>query len=670
MIPILYGENESNFTSNGLGRLSDAISCHVIEERNGQFTLEMVYPISGKHYADIKHSRYIYAVPSDGEGPQPFRIYKTSKPLSGKVTIWAEHRSYQLSMIPCEPFTAANVAQALQGLKNHSIETNPFTFWTDKTTVASYNQETPASIRSRLGGVQGSILDVYGGEFKFDNTTVRLYANRGADRGVVLNYGKNIVDINQEENIEQCVTGCCPYWKDETSIVMLPEKVVYSTNANLYPYHRTEVVDFSSYFQEKPTEAQLRAKAESYINGQGIPKVSIKVSFVALWQTEEYKNIANLERVKLCDTITVHFEKLGIDAQAKVIKTDYDVLKDRYDSIEIGEARSSLTSQVVSLFEEVEDKPSNDWMQQSIARATELITGGLGGYVILKPNANGQPEEILIMDNADAAQAVSVIRMNKNGIGFSSTGIDGPYTTAWTIDGHFIADWIDSGTLRSITITGTHIDSNTITASAISGGSISGTTIVGGTVRGSVITNGNNFSVDAQGNVDMRDGNLAFTEIDPDTGKPSYIQTAQGVAQFDMVYNNTDWEELGVIPEVSSHLKPNELNFIKNEVVSPGHLRVDSYKNTFGADGFNIAGSVVCDVDMVDAGPPATFQARLRTDRIYTASNDPQNASFTIFNNTSEEESSYALMFQSDGNLVIYNISTTPWTPVWSAWNP
>ena len=159
MIPILYGENETNFTSNGLGRLSDAISCHVIEERNGQFTLEMVYPISGKHYADIKHSRYIYAVPSDGEGPQPFRIYKTSKPLSGKVTIWAEHRSYQLSMIPCEPFTAANVAQALQGLKNNSLESNPFTFWTDKTTVASYNQETPASIRSRLGGVQGSILE-------------------------------------------------------------------------------------------------------------------------------------------------------------------------------------------------------------------------------------------------------------------------------------------------------------------------------------------------------------------------------------------------------------------------------------------------------------------------------------------------------------------------------
>jgi phage minor structural protein len=654
MIPILYGENETNFTSNGLGRLSDAISCHVIEERNGQFTLEMVYPISGKHYADIKHSRYIYAVPSDGEGPQPFRIYKTSKPLSGKVTIWAEHRSYQLSMIPCEPFTAANVAQALQGLKNHSLETNPFTFWTDKTTVASYNQETPASIRSRLGGVQGSILDVYGGEFKFDNTTVRLYANRGADRGVVLNYGKNIVDINQEENIEQCVTGCCPYWKDETSMVMLPEKVVYSTNANLYPYHRTEVVDFSSYFQEKPTEAQLRARAESYINGQGIPKVSIKVSFVALWQTEEYKNIANLERVKLCDTITVHFEKLGIDAQAKVIKTDYDVLKDRYDSIEIGEARSSLTSQVVSLFEEVEDKPSSDWMQQSIARATELITGGLGGYVILKPNANGQPEEILIMDNADATQAVNVIRMNQNGIGFSTTGYNGPFTTAWTIDGHFIADWIDSGTLRSITITGTHIDSNTITASAISGGSISGTTITGstingdtitgGTITGATITNGNNIAITNDGFLTARQADIKNIDANE-----NYVALNPNLPQMDMVSRHITDEEGVTKPYYQAAIDYNGYRIIHNHFNLMSGTWGPGFVSQYNADGFSLNGAIVGEIHY-DAANQETF-ARLKSNNLYPVA----GGTIELFNAPDDNSWTYRLAFQSDGNLVIYN---------------
>ena len=467
MIPILYSKDTTVFSRNGLGRLSDAISCNIIEERNGQYNLEMVYPVEGMHYSDIQHSCYIFAKPGDGLNNQLFQIYKITKPINGHVKIMANHISYQLSHIPCGPFTAANAAQALQGLKDNSLENNPFTFWTNISTTATYTQDVPASIRSRMGGVKGSILDVYGGEFGYDNRTVKLYAHRGTDRGVVLNYGKNITDINQEENIENCVTGCCPFWKGEEGLVTLTEKVVYSTNANLYPYHRTEVVDFSSDFQTMPTEAQLRARAQAYINGKGIPKVNITVSFVALWQTEEYKNLASLERVYLCDTVTVYFEKLGISAQAKVIKTDYDVLKERYRSIEIGAARSSLTSQVVDIFEEFKAKPTADAMEAAINSATNLISGGLGGYVILKKNADGKPEEILIMDTDDVTTATNVIRMNKNGIGFSTTGYNGPFTTAWTIDGRFVADFITAGTLRAIDIEGVNITGSSISSTEI-----------------------------------------------------------------------------------------------------------------------------------------------------------------------------------------------------------
>ena len=338
------------------------------------------------------------------------------------------------------------------------METNPFTVWTDKETSATYKQTLPASFRSQLGGVQGSILDVYGGEYEFDNYTVKLHASRGADNGVTLRYGKNITDIKQEENIENTITGICPYWTDSDGNTITGD-IQYAEGADNFPYKRTVVMDFSGDYQDKPTKAELEAHARSYIssNRVGVPRISIEVSFIALWQTEEYKNIANLERVKLCDTVTVEFEKLGISAKAKVIETVYDVLKERYTSIEIGESRTDLASTLSEMQSAVNQTPTEGFMRQAINHANSLLSGGLGGHVVINRNANGEPNEILIMDTDDKDTAVNVIRMNVNGIGFSTTGYDGDYTTAWTIDGHFNADFIKAGTINAIDITGSHI---------------------------------------------------------------------------------------------------------------------------------------------------------------------------------------------------------------------
>ena len=464
MIPILFPNGETDFTSNGLGRLADAVDCTVWEERNGAYELVMTYPVTGVHFDEIRHSRIIYAEPADGKRAQPFRIYSIGKPLNGLTEIKAEHSSYQMSHIPVEPFTAQSVTGALQTLKSSAAEECPFEFWTDKSTTAAFKVKVPSSMRSLLGGQKGSILDVYGGEYEFDGYTVKLHNARGTDRSVTLRYGKNITDIRQEENITNTYTGVMPYWlgtstdevgSDET-LVMLPEKVLHSQNAAQFPYQRTIPLDLSSEFEDKPTEAQLRTRAQSYMtaNNIGIPHVSINVSFIALWQTEEYKNIANLERVNLCDTVTVEFPKLGISAKAKVVKTEYDVLKGKYKSIEIGDVRTNLGRTLVDDMEEsidqaTENLASKSFLQKSVERATKLITGGLGGYVVMKLNANGQPEEILIMDTPDTGTAVNVIRMNRNGIGFSTTGYEGPFTSAWTIDGHFVADFIDTGTLQA-----------------------------------------------------------------------------------------------------------------------------------------------------------------------------------------------------------------------------
>ena len=300
MNPILFDKNAESFDNNGLGVLNDAISCVVTEQTNGIYELKMTYPQSGRLFSLIGLQSIIYAPPHDSSDMQPFRIYKISKPMNGKVTIDAQHISYQLSNIPVMPFQAANVQDCLSAITEHAAEDCPFTFWTDKSTVARYIQNTPASIRERLGGVQGSVLDIYGGEYEFDNYLVRLWNHRGADRGVTLRYGKNITDIKQEENIATTYTGICPYWSNgNNELVTLPEEVVEGEMADHYPYRLTKVVDMTTYFSEKPTVAQLRTKAEQYVeeNAIGIPSVSIDVDFVALWQTEEYKDVAVLQRV-------------------------------------------------------------------------------------------------------------------------------------------------------------------------------------------------------------------------------------------------------------------------------------------------------------------------------------------------------------------------------------
>ena len=467
MTPILFRPGETNFNSNGLGLLYDCIDATCTEARNGEYEISLTYPVDGLHYSDIQTSCLIMAIPSDGESAQLFRIYYISKPSKGKVNVKAEHISYQLCHIPVSPYTATSALEALQGITTNAVESCPFEFWSDNTTVGSFSLDVPVSARSVLGGMRGSILDVYNGEYKFDNYLVRLYAHRGTDRGVTLRYGKNITDIKQEENIASTITGVMPYWAGQdaegTAIyVDLPEKVLHSQNAGNFPYLRSIVLDCSQHFKEQPTEAQLRAYAQSYITktGVGIPKISIDVSFVALWQTEEYADIANLERVKLCDTVTVDFEPLGISATAKVVKTEYDILKERYKKITLGDARTNLAGSIKADIDATSEDILNltvspSFMQAAIARATNLIRGGLGGYVVFTPNADGEPQELLFMDSDDIQTAVNVIRINKNGIGFSNDGYDPTkFVSAWTIDGKFSADFIAAGTMLANYIKG------------------------------------------------------------------------------------------------------------------------------------------------------------------------------------------------------------------------
>ena len=490
MIPILYSKTDNDYTKNGVGFLTDTISCDVTEERNGAFECVFTYPITGQHYADITEGAVIKAKPNDTSNPQLFRIYSHSKPINGIVTFAAEHISYDLNGIPLASLSlrSTTAQSAIAAAISAGAFDSGYTATSDITTINSIDIKTPRSIRAALGGQEGSVLDVWGGEFEFDNKQIKLHAHRGSDTGVSIVYGKNLTDVRQEHNITETYTHIMPYatYTEETAegdettqtdiVVTLTEKVLAISGAENVGHQKALVLDLSEMFadNETITETALRAKANQYISAHpalGTPKISITASFVALWQTEEYKDIAPLERVRLCDTVTIKFDKLGISAKAKVVKTVYDALAERYKSVELGEARSNFADTVLAQNEAITEltkvvrkgfSVATQQMQKAIAEATAAITGNSGGYVVLYPEEH--PQEILILDAPTLDEAVHVWRWNSSGLGYSSTGYNGTYGLAMTMNGAIVADYITAGNLNGALITAGTVSSNAISA--------------------------------------------------------------------------------------------------------------------------------------------------------------------------------------------------------------
>ena len=357
MIPGLYDSRETKFNHNGIGKLADAQSCTVTEKRNGSYELKLICPADGIHAEMLEEGNIILAKPSDTMQPQPFRIYKITTPIDGKLEVQARHISYQLNFITVSPFSVSGCAGAVQGLKSHAASDCPFSVWTDVASSAMFTVSVPASFRNCLGGMEGSVLDTFGGEFEWDRYTVKFHRARGADHNVHIVYGKNLTDFKMEKSIENTITGVHPYWVDnETQAVMeLPEKVVMVSRKSV-PYQKITVLDCTSAFQEKPSEAALREYAQDYIDTTSLtePEVDIKIDFIQLWNTPGYEDVVQAEQVSLCDTVHVYISKLGIEASSKVTETEYDSLLERYNSITLSNStvnsrNSSLTSSLNSI---------------------------------------------------------------------------------------------------------------------------------------------------------------------------------------------------------------------------------------------------------------------------------------------------------------------------------
>ena len=461
MIPVLYKADAVDFSTFGIGALSECTLCEVTEERNGAFECTLKYPVTGILFAELKNERLIKAKPNDTSEEQLFRIYRITTPINGIVTIYAQHISYDLSNIAELMWSSAKISPslAMSRLFTKTATTHNFKCSTDFSSGKPFSVSKPKSVRACLGGSEGSMLDRWGGEYEWDNFNVVLHSNRGKDNGVVIEYGKNLTDMEQDNDFTDVYTDILPYavFSDENT-----EKVITLSEITLPiidnpTRQKTLIKDFTELFNDKSSinENSLRNKAKNFIkaNPLGVETPTLTVAFEPLWKQPEYSAI--LERVSLCDTVTIRHSALGITAKSKVIKTVYDSLAEKYVSITLGTAKSNFVNTVGDIkteLSEVKNKTEHFplLINTAVKNATSLITGQNGGYVVINTNSvSGQPYELLILDAPTIESAVNVWRWNVGGLGFSKNGYNGPYETAITSDGQIVADFITSGTLTA-----------------------------------------------------------------------------------------------------------------------------------------------------------------------------------------------------------------------------
>lgn len=396
MIPVLFPYTMSPadaFTFGSLGRLNDAITCEATEaysDHSYQYTLEMEYPITGRLFDDLVTHNIILATPSLNTQPQAFRIKKVTRPLNGIVKIYAEHISYDLGGLPVYMTADATGAHnAIQAAKNTAGVTNPFYFSTDvpNTSTVMEHPDGPVTARELLL-MDGGVQDTFGGEWLWNNGEVTLMQARGMDSGLVLRRGKNISDLEQDETMDESFSGIFPFWKGGDTYVVLPERVLtkqYALSDNI------AIVDFSRYFKKKPTVANLRSKAQNYLDQKinANPTVSTSVDFVLLSQTLEHKELASVEDLHVYDVVHIVYSTLDINISAKVCKTVYNVLLDRYEAVEVGAVKQSVYRAVKKIAEKTTQASGGSVRQ---AASDEVVDTGTSGNWSYRHWASGKKE--------------------------------------------------------------------------------------------------------------------------------------------------------------------------------------------------------------------------------------------------------------------------------------
>lgn len=463
---ILYEKGTTDFTKNGFGYLTNVLNAQVVDELNGEYSLTFEYPMNDTLSNELKEERIVKCNVADGT-QQCFIIKNVSKNYD-KLVITCNHLFYLLLTDLAEDIYPQNLSPKpffdwILARANYQL---PFTTTSDVSTQKTGRYVRKNLVDIILGEQKNSMVNLFGIEIKRNNWNIAFNSRIGADRGEKLIYGKNITGINVSIDSNEVYTRIMPVGFDG---LLLPEKYIDADNINDYPYPKIGIFEFSdikydpdeegAYHDIQDAYTALRAAVqELYDNKVNYPKVNIKVDWLELSKTEEYKQYSALERVYLGDTI--HANIFGLDYETRVIKTTYNPLTNMVEKFEIGSFQPKITTTINANTFELQQVNPGSILEQAQTNATSLITQAMGGYVY-KTN-----DELYIMDNADPSQAEHVWRWNINGLGYSSTGINGTYGLAMTMDGAIVADYITTGTLNTNVIQGynsltTQVSNNT-----------------------------------------------------------------------------------------------------------------------------------------------------------------------------------------------------------------
>lgn len=460
MTPILYEEGETSYLSNGLGRLSDALSCIITQVAGGEYVLELKYPLEGIHADEITGNRIIYAKPEINKDPQPFIIREVDKTLKDQIKVTARHRAFDLSFYACGEFgsTESNgmtISQALSTIQANTaaIQTFPFALSavpktsgdTWATTTHEFKSEEPLSVRELLGSEEGRLINVFGGEIEYDDFMIKIHEQRGNDNGVSYRYGKNIKNISERINLDSLYTHAFSYWKGTSSSSTNTDDgdyyVVRGTTiqaldpgySSMFPSQRTMIIDASSEFEEAPSSSDLDAYTNWYIesNKVGQPTVTITVDVVDLAMAEEYADISSLEMVNLYDVVTVIFPMFGINIKQRVSKVVFNVLREKNDSVTIGSTNVVLADIIANTQRNMvrSKRDLRSWADKCAERANRATCGWYGGNI--KKNYDSgthNQESMYIMNSDDEGSATKVIKAGGHGLGISTDGTEGEYS--------------------------------------------------------------------------------------------------------------------------------------------------------------------------------------------------------------------------------------------------
>lgn len=346
MIPILYESTETLFDTNGLGRLRDCITCTVTEERNGIYECDFEYPVTGQHYSDIQLGRIVAVEHDDTNDIQPFDIVSVSRPINGVVSFHGVHVSYRLRGMTVWGTGINSLADALTKLED-AVPASIFRYWTDKSSTgycAAFDGK-PKTVRSILGGSEGSILDAYGGEYEWDGFSVLLWQSRGEKRDFSIRYGVNMVDYTDETDYSETYTAVIPYWVNSTDGTVVKSSKVSSGQMGPSGLEVCVPLELTDKFETQPTTAQLQTMAQSILASRQpyLPDQTIKVDFIRLQDSPEYSHLAPLLSCRLCDTIRVIMPMYGTEGDFKIVKTVWDVLGERYTEMELGTLSTTLS---------------------------------------------------------------------------------------------------------------------------------------------------------------------------------------------------------------------------------------------------------------------------------------------------------------------------------------